>query len=127
MLHVINMNLNHSFRNYEESRRHMPRNTNAYARAVIQQIIHIIRPTGLGPFEFERQYLQWRKRRNALNLVRRAMSRRKVRLTLRKKAANILESNRGLGSIKVAVGNNFVNLPPNIIRSISAHLTVKRR
>jgi hypothetical protein len=106
------MNLSRSFRNFEESRRHMPRNNPNAARAVLlHQIRHIIRPTGLTPFEFEHRYRQWLQRRrnlrnHAANRLRSAMKARKNRnLAMREQ----------LAGVNVRTGSTSVRgLPPGI-------------
>jgi hypothetical protein len=108
------MNLSRSFRNYEESRRHMPRNNNAHRAALVHQVIHIIRPTGLGPFEFERRYQQWlRNRRARLN---HAVNRMRTARTARRTRAM-----RGqLGSVRVQTGSRSVNGLPLGVRNMIA-------
>ena len=111
------MNLSRSFKNFEESRRHMPRNNpNAYRAALMHQIIHIIRPTGLGPFAFEQRYEQWLQRRR--NLRNHAASRMRAARTARR-----TRSMRGqLGSVRVQTGSRTVNGIPLGVRNLIASI-----
>lgn len=78
------MNLSRSFRIYEESLRHMPRNGRAATQAaLLYQLLYIIRPTGLNPFLYEVLYNQWRRERqtlrnHAVNRMRRAATSRRT-------------------------------------------------
>ena len=93
------MNLSRSFRNFEESRRHMPRNNPNAARAVLlHQIRNIIRPTGLGPIEFSHRYNEWLRRRrilrnHAVNRMRAAATARRTRAMRRQLSAAGLPRN----------------------------------
>jgi hypothetical protein len=117
MYTLTNMNLSRSFKNFEESRRHMPRNNpNAHRAALVHQIIHIIRPTGLAPGEFERRYHQWLRNRrarlnHAVNRMRTAASARRTR-AMREQ----------LGSVRVQTGSRSVNGLPLGVRNLIASM-----
>lgn len=116
------MNLSRSFRNFEESRRHMPRNNPNATRAVlIHQIRYIIRPTGLVPAEFEQRYRQWLQRRR--NLRNHAVNRMRTAGTARRTRAM-----RGqLGSARVQTGSTSVNGLPLGVRNMIASLMRRNR
>ena len=120
ILNIYNlyMNLSKSFRNFEESRRHMPRNNPAaYQNALYYQLLHIIKPTGLGPFEFERQYKEWLKRRR--NLRNHAANRMRAAASARRTRA----MREQLGSVKVQTGSSTENgISANLLNKIESYM-----
>ena len=109
------MNLSRSFRNYEESRRRIPRNNlNAARLMLIHQIIRIIRPTGLTSMEFERRYRQWLQK--SQNLRRHAVNRMRKAATSRRTHAMRAQ----LGSARIQTGSRTVNGIPLGVRNLIA-------
>jgi hypothetical protein len=116
------MNLSRSFRNFEESRRHMPRNNpEATQAALMYQLVHIIRPTGLGPFEFERRYQEWLRRRR--NLRNHAANRMRTAATARRTRA----MRQQLRSVRVQTGSRSVEGIPVHLRNMIASYMRRNR
>lgn len=106
------MNLSRSFRNYEESRRRMRRNGSVVL--LVHQLRDIIRPTGLGPFEFERRYRQWLQK--SQNLRSHAVNRMRKAATARRTHAMRAQ----LGSARIQTGSRTVNGIPLGVRNLIA-------
>jgi hypothetical protein len=117
-IHAHRMNLSRSFRNYEESLRRIPLNNLNTARLMLIRIIRrIIRPTGLSPFEFERQYQKWLQK--SQNLRRHAANRMRKAATSRRTHAM-----RGqLSSARIQTGSRTVNgIPLGLRNKIASYM-----